>query len=66
MAVVGGGTRQELIGKHNGKNVYRLDGRAFVFCWQCDREQLEHNVPWENAAATFCSREERPAKRGGK
>jgi len=66
VAVVGGGSRDKLIGKHNGKSVYRIDGRAFVFCWPCDRAQEENNVPWEYAAATFRSRDERPARRGGK
>jgi hypothetical protein len=30
-----------------------LPGRAYVYCWDCDREQEQNNVPWQNAAQTF-------------
>jgi hypothetical protein len=37
----------------SGVKISRLPGRAFVFCWDCDREQEQNYVPWQNAAQTF-------------
>ena len=65
VAVVGGTSEPPSpLGTFNGARVSRLDGRAFVFCWNCDREQDTDNVPWQNAAATFRSdRTQRGASR---
>jgi hypothetical protein len=57
VAVVGGsGARPEPVGTYKGAKVFRLEGRAYVFCWECDAK--ENNVPWSYAALTFRNRDD--------
>jgi hypothetical protein len=59
VAVVGGSAaRPKPIGTHKGAKVSRLDGRARVCCWSCDREQKTNNVPWVYAALVFRDRDD--------
>jgi hypothetical protein len=59
VAVVGGtAARPQPVGTHKGATVSRLDGRAFVFCWDCDRVQSGNNVPWDAAALIFRNRDD--------
>jgi hypothetical protein len=63
VAVVGGtGARPESVGTYKGAKVSRLYGRAFVFCWPCDRK-AGHNVPWTAAAFTFRDRDDAAQQR---
>ena len=59
VAVVGvTAARPKAIGTHRGAKVSRLDGRACVFCWACDRKSEEAHVPWVNAALVFRDRDD--------
>jgi hypothetical protein len=63
VAVVGGtAARPEPVGAHNGAKVFRLNGRAHVFCWPCDREH-GHNVPWSAATLVFRDRDDAAQQR---
>jgi hypothetical protein len=53
VAVVGGSSaRPKPAGTYRGAKLFRLDGIANVFCWECD-SKTHGNLPWVNAAAVF-------------
>ena len=58
VAVVGWtAARPKAVGTHAGAKASRLDGRAFVFCWPCDRKH-NGNLPWSNSALVFRNRDD--------
>jgi hypothetical protein len=36
-----------------GDAIFCEVGSARLFCWDCDREQPTHNIPWLNALSIF-------------
>jgi hypothetical protein len=54
IAVVSGSGSGKLkrIGTRNGIEMSRIEGKAVLLCWDCDRKS-GGNVPWQNALATF-------------
>jgi hypothetical protein len=71
IAVVGASHhRLRRVGTHEGAALYtESNGHAFVFCWNCDRQQTQFNAPWINALAVFRGLDEpqrhpEPARKG--
>jgi hypothetical protein len=57
VAVIQGSGSGKLVkcGTYGGATVSRLDGRAGIYCWACDRKR-NGNIPWLNAALVFRDR----------